>query len=149
MAETELYSCPACGAVNRLPADRLVAGEGHKIVCGKCRGKIFPGLPIEIGGRDFAATVLHAPLPVLVDFWAPWCGPCRMLGPVLERLAAQLAGRLIVVKVNIDEHAHLADRFSVRSVPTMMLFRRGQVVETMLGAMPLEALLGKIRPWLH
>ncbi len=146
--EAVLYPCPACGAVNRLPADRLAAGDGHKIVCGKCRSKVFPDEPLELGGRDFDAVVMHAPLPVLVDFWAPWCGPCRMLGPVLERLAKQWPGRLMVVKVNIDVHPHLADRFSVRSVPTMMLFRQGRVVETLLGAMPLDALLSKIRPWL-
>ncbi len=100
------------------------------------------------GDAGFDAQVMQAPLPVLVDFWAPWCGPCRMLGPELDALAADTAGRLIVVKVNIDENPQLASRFAVRSVPTLLVVAAGRVVDTITGAMSKAALLQRLGPWL-
>jgi len=135
-----VWSCPACGAGNRLPMARIQAGEADKVVCGKCKQPLFPGRAITVTQADFEMRVMAAPLPVLVDFWAPWCGPCRMLAPELEKLAAAEVGRLLVAKVNIDENPALATRFSVRAVPTMLVVSQGEVRDTIAGAMPASAL---------
>jgi len=100
--------------------------------------------PVEATEGTFAAEVERSPLPVLVDFWAPWCGPCRMLAPVLAELATDLAGRVKIVKVNVDEHPGLAGKFGVRSIPTLLLFRGGEVIHQMVGAAPKATLQSTI-----
>ena len=99
----------------------------------------------QVTEKDFETQVVKSELPVLVDFWAEWCGPCRMISPILEELARNWAGKLKIVKVNIDDEQELAARFNVMSIPTMLLFKNGQVVEQLVGAMPKEQLMGKIR----
>jgi thioredoxin 1 len=100
----------------------------------------------EISEALFEAEVVKASLPVLVDFWAPWCGPCKMIAPVLKELAEENDGRLKVVKVNVDENPDLASRFDVMGIPTMILFKSGQAVDSFTGAMSKQALADKVAP---
>jgi thioredoxin 2 len=135
-AATTTISCPACSARNRVP----VASSG-KPRCGKCK-RDLPWLS-EVGDADFDAVVGSSSLPILVDLWAPWCGPCRMVAPSLEQLAAERAGRLRVVKVNVDESPLVAERLGVQGIPTMVLYMGGRDVARQVGALPLDG----IRSW--
>ena len=101
---------------------------------------------IHLTDKNFEEEVLKSSLPVLVDFWAQWCGPCRMIAPIVEEIANELKGKLKVAKVNVDELQELAQRYNIMSIPTLLVFKKGQVVEQMIGAMPKEHLLQKIRP---
>lgn len=106
--------------------------------------KVVPGKPEPVDEASFAEQVLGSSLPVLVDFWAPWCAPCRLVGGLLEEVGPEYAGRLRILKLNVDENPQTAQRFGIRSIPTMILFKDGQAVATQTGAMPLNPL----REWL-
>jgi len=134
----ETVHCPQCGAVNQAPQEAIAAGKTR---CGRCQTTLaLPAAPVDTNDRLFGDEVLNSQMPVLVDFWAPWCGPCKMMGPVLEQLAAKHAGRLKVVKLNTDQHPHTAAPYGIRSIPAMLLFKDGQVVKQVVGAMPLPRL---------
>jgi thioredoxin 2 len=130
---TSTVRCERCGRSNRVPA----AAEGRPR-CGNCRAPL-PWIA-EAGDRDFTAVAEQATPFVLVDLWAPWCGPCRMVSPALEQLAHEKAGQLKLVKVNVDEATAVAQRFSIRAVPTLLLMRRGELVDRLAGAAPVDAL---------
>ncbi|MGO4122536.1 thioredoxin [Arthrobacter sp. YAF16] len=134
---TTLLKCPLCGTTNRIPA----AAAGHPR-CGKCR-RDLPWI-VEAGDADFAAVAERSPVPALVDFWAAWCGPCRMVSPVLDKLAHERAGRVKLVKVDVDKSPELSRRFDVQAIPTMLVIANGKVVARQAGAPPAAAL----RSWL-
>ena len=126
--------CPACGATNRVPGDRLA--QGLAPVCGKCRAPLPVGKPQPVTDASFAQDVLRSPVPVLVDAWAPWCGPCHMIAPVVDQLATELAGRIRVVKLNVDENPQTAARFDLRSIPTLLVLKDGREVDRLVGVQP-------------
>jgi thioredoxin 2 len=124
--------CPACGTRNRVPRARATDGAR----CGRCKAVLFPGLPVTATDASFGQVVEASALPVLVDFWAPWCGPCRAMEPALEGVARERAGRVTVAKVNVDDNQALARRFGIRSIPALKLFRGPRVVGELAGAVP-------------
>ena len=127
-----LLPCPHCGATNRVPAARL--GEAPN--CGKCGQPLLDGHPLELNDANFDAVVAASPVPVLVDFWAPWCGPCRAMAPAFEQAGKQLKGRALLVKVNSDDNPGLSQRFGIRSIPTLVRLQQGQETQRQSGALP-------------
>lgn len=134
--ENVIVKCPSCGAKNRVPAVRL----NEAPVCGKCRaslkGVIGTGKPFDITDSTFNREVIEHPGTVLVDCWAPWCGPCRMVSPILDELAAEYRGRVKIVKLNTDENPGFSSQYGIRSIPTMLIFRDGSQVDRITGALP-------------
>jgi thioredoxin 2 len=130
---TNVVVCPNCGTRNRVPA---VADGAPR--CGSCR-RSLPWV-IDTSDADFSAVADESTIPVLVDVWAPWCGPCRMVSPALEQLATELAGTLKLVKVNADEAPEVSRRFEVQAIPTLVLMHHGRVVDKQIGAAPVATL---------
>src|SRR4029079_11732698 len=126
--------CPHCGQKNRIAFDRM----GSTIRCGRCKQELtVPAEPLEAqSAADFDRLVASASVPIVVDYWAPWCGPCRMVAPELVKVAASNAGRFVVVKVNTDALPELGERFRIRSIPTMAIFEGGREAARTAGAMP-------------
>ena len=129
-----IVPCASCGQKNRLAYDRL----GNEVRCAKCKEALsYPAAPLEIqSAADFDRLVAQSAVPVVVDYWAPWCGPCRMVAPELQKVAAHRAGRTIVVKVNTDELYDLSERFAIKSLPTLAVFAGGREVARTTGARP-------------
>jgi thioredoxin 2 len=134
MADAMLIRCSVCGATNR------VAGglpDGKKAVCGRCKTPLtMPTAPITVTDATFAAEVERSSLPVLVDMWAPWCGPCRTIAPMIDELATELAGRVRFAKMNVDDNPATSARFAVRSIPTLLVFKDGREVDRIVGVQP-------------
>ncbi|UZX05370.1 thioredoxin [Arthrobacter sp. CDRTa11] len=135
--EPTLIACPNCGKTNRIPA----AATGHPR-CGSCRQDL-PWI-VNAGDDDFAVVAEQSPVPALIDFWAAWCGPCRMVSPVLDKLARERAGRIKLVKVDVDSSPGLSRRFDVQAIPTLMIIVGGRVIARQAGAAP----AGVLRSWL-
>lgn len=140
-----IVTCPACGAKNRLKTSSQRESQDGVPVCGRC-GATLPWL-VAATDATFSQEISGS-LPVLVDFWAEWCGPCRAVAPVLEDLSRDLAGRLKVVKLNVDENPQTAGQFNVQSIPMMIVFKGGTPVDTFVGAMPKGTLLSRLQPHL-
>lgn len=138
MSERIEAVCPHCGKTNRLPRERAPEGPD----CGACGRPLFPGKPVELTDAGFDAYLSRTGLPVVVDFWATWCGPCRMMAPQFEQAAREMAGKVQFAKVDTDANPGLAQRYGIRSIPTVALFEGGRETRRVSGAMSAAQLRG-------
>ncbi len=132
MSDSTRLRCPNCGTINRVPLARIDAGE--QPICGRCKTPLqVDDRPIDVTDATFAAEVERSPTPVLVDLWAPWCPPCRAQGPVIDQLAAEMKGRVRFAKVNVDDNPQTAQALGASSIPTLVVYKDGQLVDRMVG----------------
>jgi len=141
--------CSACGTKNRIPSGK----SGKTAKCGKCSAlldtsDLFSEKPLVVTDNNFSEKVLKSPIPVLLDCWAPWCGPCKMIGPVMDEIAKEYSGRVRICKLNVDENPLTSAKFNIASIPTMLIFDRAQLKDTLVGALPKQQIINKISGFL-
>ena len=141
-ARIQIVACPTCGTKNRVVPTR-------QAVCGKCRSPLAVEVsPLIVTDQNFAAEVEKSLLPVLIDFWAAWCGPCRMVAPVIEQMAKELSGKVRVGKLDVDANQVTAGRFRVQSIPSLLIFQNGKEVDRLVGVQSKEAILRRLQAYL-
>lgn len=146
----QVVVCGNCGTKNRVDENRLATSEAK---CGRCGQALEPttasggdSKPVNITDQTFEREVLQAKgRPILVDCWAPWCGPCRIIGPILDQLAAESQGRYRITKLNVDENPQTSSRFQIASIPTMLIFKDGKLIDRLIGAQPKQAIADRLR----
>ena len=139
MSDSKHIICPSCAATNRVPEDRLQ----QQPVCGKCKHALLPATPVDLNDQSFSKFVGNNDLPVVVDFWAEWCGPCKQMAPAYSEAAGQLQSRAILAKLNTETAQAVAGKYAIRSIPTMIVFHKGREVARQSGAMS----AGQIASW--
>ncbi len=151
MNQTNSYimRCTSCGTGNRIPAEKI----GQTAACGKCKSPIDTSVlnvdhPLVVTDSSFADQVIGSPLPVLLDCWAPWCGPCQMMGPFMDQLAAEWKGKIRVCKMNVDENPAASNQYQIRSIPTLLIFDRGQLQNSLTGALPKHSIVQAMKAYL-
>lgn len=144
MSEPLLIRCTNCGANNRVPPEKPQSGIVP--VCGRCKKPLsMRPQALVVTDATFGDEVERSPLPVLVDMWAPWCGPCRAVTPIVDDMAAEFAGRLRVAKLNVDENPATSNRFRIQSIPALLVFRDGREVDRIIGAQPKAEILRRVK----
>jgi thioredoxin 2 len=144
MFEPLVIRCPNCGANNRVPPEKLQAGL--QPVCGQCKTSLsLDKRPVTVTDATFSAEVERSPVPVLLDMWAPWCGPCRVIAPVVEQLASEMAGRVRVAKLNVDDNPITAERFNVRGIPALLVLKAGREIDRMVGVQPKSEIVRRLQ----
>ncbi len=137
-------ACPNCGAVNRVPKEKLTQHPK----CGQCKHELFTGHPIDLTDQNFIHIVSKTDLPVVVDFWASWCGPCKMMAPVFEQVTNSLEPKARFAKLNTENAQNIAAQYSIRSIPTLIIFKQGQEVARQAGAMDQSSLIQFVQSYL-
>lgn len=141
MPESLHLVCPHCAAVNRIPVAKL----GDRPVCGQCKQTLFTGEPLDLNAANFDRHLGRNDLPLVIDFWAPWCGPCRSMAPAFRQAAVDLEPRLRLAKLNTENEQQIAARFNIRSIPTLIVFKGGREIARHSGALD----LGALKRWLQ
>ncbi|MCK6513265.1 thioredoxin TrxC [Myxococcota bacterium] len=131
-AKQAIWICPSCGQKNRVKTSKTNA------TCGRCHNPLDLGAVQKLDHTNFASVLQNSDIPILVDFWAPWCGPCRSVAPVLEQLARKYAGQILIAKVNTDNEASIAQQYGIQALPTLALFQQGREINRQTGALPLS-----------
>ena len=137
MSDKKHILCPHCVAVNRIPATRL----GDKPKCGKCKNALFAGHPVELTDQTFSKFINNSDIPVVVDFWAEWCGPCKMMAPAFAEASAQLEPNILLAKLNTEVAQQTAAQFGIRSIPSIIMFKNGKEVSRQAGALSAQQII--------